>query len=100
MPNPIKLSLKTEVIPLLAIVASLIFGIYFYLHFPAVVVTHWGFNGQPNGYRGKFFAAFFVPMLIVGMYLLFLDLPFFDPKRERYGDFENVYHLFKATIIF
>jgi uncharacterized membrane protein len=53
----------------------------------------------PDRYSGKFTGAFAIPMMLAGMYLLFLILPIFDPKRDRYQSFEKVYHFFKAAII-
>jgi uncharacterized membrane protein len=100
MTYPIKLSVKTEVIPVVLIVASWVFAFYFYAHFPAQVVSHWNFEGQPNGYMGKAGGAFAIPSLIVGIYLLFLALPLLDPKNERYAEFGEIFHFFKASIVF
>jgi uncharacterized membrane protein len=99
MPYPIKLSVKSEILPILAVIASVILGFYFYAHFPQTVVTHWNWAGQPNGYSGKFTGAFAIPLLLLGMYVLFLVFPMLDPKKERYADFAKVYHFFKAAII-
>ena len=33
------------------------------------------------------------------MYLLFLALPYLDPRRERYADFAKVYHIFKGILV-
>jgi uncharacterized membrane protein len=100
MPYPIKLSLKSEAAPIILIVAAWIFAFYFYAHFPAQVVTHWGFDGQPNGYMGKAAGAFAIPALLAGIYALLLGLPWLDPKSNRYAEFDGVYHFFKTAIIF
>lgn len=100
MPYPIKLSLKSEAAPIILIVAAWIFAFYFYAHFPAQVVTHWGFDGRPNGYMGKAGGAFAIPGLLTGMYLLLLGLPWLDPKSDRYAEFGGVYNFFKTAIIF
>lgn len=99
MASPIKPTIKTEIVPIVLVGASLIASVYFYRHFPDRVVTHWNFAGQPDGYSSKAFAAFFFPLLNLGMYLLFLGLPYLDPKKNRYPDFAKVYHVFKAVII-
>ncbi len=100
MNYPIKLSLKSEAAPIILIVAAWIFAFYFYAHFPAQVVTHWGFDGQPNGYMGKAAGAFAIPALLAGMYALLLGLPWLDPKSDRYAEFSGIYHFFKTAIIF
>ena len=100
MSYPIKLNIKTEAVPVILVIASWIFAVYFYANFPAQVVTHWDFQGQPNGYMGKIGGAFAIPGLLTGIYLLFLGLPLLDPKGERYAEFGGIYHFFKAAIIF
>jgi uncharacterized membrane protein len=99
MPYPIKLSAKTEIIPAALIVAAWILAFYFYAHFPAVVVTHWGIAGEPNGFSGRATGAFAIPALLTGMYALFLWLPWLDPKAERYGQFAWIYQVIKNALI-
>lgn len=100
MSNPIKPTLKTEIFPVVLIVLSIIASVYFYFHLPARIVTHWNFAGQPDGWgSGKAHAVFF-PLLIAGMYIMFLFLPYLDPKKARYEQFGKVYHVIKAIILF
>ncbi|MEI6288401.1 MAG: SdpI family protein [bacterium] len=99
MSSPIKPTFKSEIVPLAMILISIPLSFYFYANFPERVASHWDFQGQVNGYGSRGFMAFFFPALIAGMYLLFLILPYFDPKRERYGEFKKFYHIFKALII-
>ena len=96
---PIKISWKTEIFSILVLAVSLVLGWYFYNHFPEQVVTHWNFNGEPDDYSGKFFGAFGLPLILLGIYLLFLALPYLDPKRERYTEFSGVYQIFKNLIL-
>jgi uncharacterized membrane protein len=100
MPNPIKPTIKTEILPLLFIIISAIASFYFYAHFPERVPIHWNFQGQADNYGSPFFAAFFFPALLVFLYILFLTIPYADPKRDRYSEFTGVYHIFKGMIIF
>lgn len=99
MSYPFKLSFKSETIPILFVVSSFVLGIYFYRHFPASVVSHWNFRGEPDGYSGKTGAALGIPFLLLGIYLLFLALPALDPKKDRYRDFAGPYAVFRAAII-
>ncbi len=99
MANPIRPTIKSEISPVVLILASLVASFYFYAHFPPIVVTHWNFAGQPDGWSSAGFAAFFLPILLVGMYLLFLAIPYLDPKKDRYEQFRKPYHIFKAIII-
>ena len=99
MPNPIKPNFKTEVIPVIIIIITTIASFYFYSRFPERVPTHWDFAGNVNGYSSRTVGAFLVPGMLVGMYLLFLAIPYIDPKKERYAQFRKVYHFFKAFLI-
>ena len=99
MASPIKPTLKTEIAPIILLLAGVIASFYFYQNFPERVVTHWNFAGQPDGYSSRAFAAFFFPLLNVGMYLLFLVFPSFDPKKDRYAQFAKAYHVFKLAIV-
>jgi uncharacterized membrane protein len=99
MKYPLNIGLRSEIVPLLVIVVSFALGFYFYQHFPEQVVTHWDFAGNPDGYSGKFFGAFGLPFMLLGLYGLFLLLPLIDPKKERYPEFQKVYHLLKAVFL-
>jgi len=97
--NPTKPTFKTEIFPLALIALSIVASFYFYAHFPAKVVTHWGFDGVPNGWSSAAFTAFFFPLFNLGMYILFLLIPYLDPKKDRYAEFAKAYHVFKGFII-
>ena len=99
MSNPVKPTLKTEMFSLFLIIVTVIASIYFYFNLPERVITHWNFSGQPDGWgSGKAQAILFSSMTI-GMYLLFLLLPYLDPKKERYEQFRKIYHIFKNIIL-
>lgn len=99
MPNPIKPTLKTEALPLLIIITTFLASFYFYARFPERVPTHWNFQGEPDGWSSRPLAAFMIPAILAGTYLLFLVMPYLDPKRDRYAQFRKEYHIFKAVII-
>lgn len=99
MPSPIKISLKTEMLPIIIIVATFVLGFYFYAHFPAQVASHWNFQGDVDSYSSRTTGAFAIPLLLLGIYILFLVLPFMDPKRDRYAEFEKVYRIFKNMLL-
>ncbi len=100
MKNPIKPNLKTEILPILLLAIAGVLSFYFYAHFPEQVPTHWNLAGEVDAYGPRAVAAFLIPAVILGMYLLFLFLPIADPKKERYDQFKKTYHIFKFLIIF
>lgn len=97
--NPIKLTLKSEILSLFLIFVSFASSFYFFINFPDRVPMHWNFEGDIDGYGSAFSAAFLAPALMVFVYLLFLVLPYTDPKKDRYEQFAGVYSIFKNLII-
>jgi len=99
MSNPIKLSIKTEWFALCLLLISFVSAFYFYQNFPAQVPSHWNIRGEVDSFSGPFTAAFLVPLMMIGMYLMFIFLPYLDPKKDQYGEFAKVYHNFKDLIL-
>ncbi len=99
MPNPIKPTLKTEILPIILLVIAVTASFYFYAHFPEQVPIHWNMAGEVDNYGSRTTGAFLFPCILVGMYLFFLIIPYIDPKKARYVQFRKVYHVFKAFMI-
>lgn len=95
-----KLTLKTEWRALLLIVFAIGLSIWAYPQLPASVASHWNFQGEVDGWSSRTFHAIFFPALLIGMYVMFIALPYLDPKKERYGEFIDVYRLIRDAIIF
>lgn len=93
------IDIKKEIIPIIILVLCVISSFYFYNKFPDVVATHWGFNGQIDGYSSKFVGALLIPMVIIFSYIMLLFLPNIDPKKDRYEDFEKVYRGFRTVFV-
>ena len=99
MSNPIKPTFKTEWWSVIMIVLAFLAGAHFYSRFPAQVPTHWNFQGQVNGYSSPLLAAFLLPAMMLVLYLVFLLLPYIDPKKDQYAAFASAYHHFKDLIV-
>lgn len=84
---------------LLIIILSFIIGIISYNYLPDRLASHWGPNGQVNGYMPKFWALFLMPMISIGMLLLFYFLPKLDPLKKNYEKFRKYYDSFILIII-
>lgn len=99
MKSPIKLNLKSEIFPLALLLISAVASFYFYQHSPDVITTHWNFRGEADGFSSKGFGSFFFPGLLAFIYLLMVVLPYFDPKRDSYKDFEKPYKVFRYAML-
>ena len=84
---------------MLILAITLVASFYFYSVFPERVPVHWGITGQVDGWGSRATGAFVIPGMLVGMYILFLVLPYLDPKRERYEQFAKTYLTFRTLII-
>jgi uncharacterized membrane protein len=74
-------------VTLAAFVASLVV----YSSLPAQVPTHRGFDGKPDSYGPKEWAAFLVPGLMVVMLGVLALLPILSPKNFRIEPFRGTY---------
>jgi uncharacterized membrane protein len=82
------------VFPILLILISFILAIYFYPILPSQIATHWGINGQANGYSSKAFGLFFMPILSVFLFFLFISLPKIDPYKKNFDQFKKYFQNF------
>ncbi len=83
---------------LLIILAPLLVSFFFYPVMPDRVPSHWNFQGEIDGYMPRFSGSFFLPLMNIGLYLLFLILPIVDPKRQNYSQFSGAYKLIRYII--
>jgi uncharacterized membrane protein len=97
--SPIKPTIKTEILPIIIVILAVISSFYFYANFPEQVPIHWNAAGEVDGYGSRAVGAFLFPGIIIGMYLMFLLIPYIDPKKKRYDQFRKVYHVFKTVLV-
>jgi len=94
-----KLYGKKEVLPIVLIIIIAAIGAYAYPQLPDLVPSHWGINGEINGWMDKTFAVFFLPILIAGLYLLLSFLPLMDPLKKNIELFSHLYFWFKVAFV-
>lgn len=78
---------------------TIAFSFWAFPQLPEQVVTHWGIDGQPNGWSSALFAALFLPGLMLMMSLFFAALPSIDPLKKNYEFHGSVYFLFVNVIV-
>ena len=86
-------------IPPLSVVVALAFSLWAFPRLPDRVPTHWGIDGQVNGWSGRAFGAFFLPVLMAAMWGLFALLPRIDPRARNYDKFRATYDAVVAALI-
>ena len=60
---------KQLIISSIVTLLPIVFGLILWNKFPDTFATHWGADGQADGYSGKGFAIFFTPLFLLGMHL-------------------------------
>lgn len=83
------------------VLASWAIGYYYYPRLPELVASHWNGLGEVNGHMNRFWGAFTMPTIITILSLLFLILPFLDPKKANYKNFQKEYdQIFAGLMLF
>jgi uncharacterized membrane protein len=77
-------------------VLPLIFTAVFYPLLPDRIPMHWNAAGEIDGWGGPG-SAFFIPLLLIGLNVLFIYLPKIDPKKSNYLMFPGAYYAFRLV---
>ncbi len=90
---------KSTIISLVIILLSFLIGWYVYPMLPDLVATHWNISGQADAYSPKSLGVFSIPLLSLGLLVLFTIIPTIDPLRENIAQFKQTYQWFITVII-
>jgi uncharacterized membrane protein len=85
---------RSELIAVGIVVILFAVGIYVYPQLPDTLASHWNAQGQVNGYMSKFWGLFLLPILSVGLVLLFVAIPRIDPLKANIEKFRTFYDRF------
>src|SRR5690349_4923649 len=89
----------TTIVVLVMIVAATFAGLVLWNRLPDPMASHWGPNDQVNGYISKFWGVFLMPLITLGIFLLFLLIPSIDPLKANIAQFRDVFNLFIVLIV-
>jgi uncharacterized membrane protein len=81
------------------VTAAWVFSLAAYSRLPDRVPTHWGLDGQVDGWSGRTIAAFMLPTAMIGIWALLYFLPIIDPRRENYVKFRGTYDTIVAAVL-
>jgi uncharacterized membrane protein len=90
---------RTELPQLLLIAAMFLATAATWPSAPGRVPMNWGLNGEPDRYGGRFEGLLLLPLIALGLYLLFLYLPRLDPKRANYERFRGAYTIVRVAVL-
>ncbi len=82
---------RTELFILIFVIVSFIIGIYLYPQMPEQMASHWNAQGNVDGYMSRFWGLFLMPLVLVGLALLFIAIPKIDPLKKNIEKFRKYY---------
>jgi uncharacterized membrane protein len=90
---------KSEILIVGIALLSFAIGVYYYPQMPEQMASHWNAKGQVDDYLSKFWGLFLLPVILVGMALLFIAIPRVDPLRENIEKFRKYYDGFVILVM-
>jgi uncharacterized membrane protein len=88
----------TSIIVLSLIAIAVIAGAVLWNQLPDQMASHWDANDQVNGTMPKFWGAFLMPLITLGIFLLLTFIPNLDPLKANVTQFRETFNLFIVFI--
>ena len=82
----IKQNLKTMIITSIIILIPMVVGLLMWDVLPAEMATHFGENGEPNGWSSKTFAVIGIPLILLAVHWFCTFFTGVDPKNKNISD--------------
>ena len=83
----------------IVLLASIVVGAVVYPSLPERIPTHWGLNGEANGWSGRAGGVFGMVGLNLAVYLILVFIPLVDPRRENYRKFLPTLRVIRAGLV-
>ncbi len=88
----------TAILVMLLIAAAAVAGALLWNQLPDPMAAHWNAKDDVDGYLPKFWGAWMMPLVTLGMFGLFLLLPVIDPLKANIAKFRGAFNLFILLI--
>lgn len=89
----------TTIVVLFMIVGATLAGLLLWNRLPDQMASHWNANDQVDGYMPKFWGVFMLPLITLGMFVLFLVIPAIDPLKANIAQFREAFNLFIVLMV-
>ena len=89
----------TTILVLLMIAGAAIAGLLLWNQLPDQMASHWNVNDEVDGYMSKPWGVFMMPLVTLGMFVLFLVIPNIDPLKANIAQFREAFNLFIVLIV-
>lgn len=88
----------TSILVLTLIAIAVIVGVLLWNQLPEQMASHWNVNDEVDGTMPKFWGVFLMPLVVLGMFGLFIALPNMDPLKANIASFRGAFNLFIVLI--
>jgi uncharacterized membrane protein len=85
---------KTVMLASAIVALSFLLGAIIYPMMPEMMASHWGSDGNVNGYMPRFWGVFMLPIIIAAMAALLMAIPKIDPMKKNILKFRGYYYGF------
>jgi len=89
----------TTIMVLVLIIGATAAGLLFWNQLPEQMASHWNVNDQVDGYMSRFWGVLMVPLMTLGIFLLFLVIPAIDPLKANIAKFRETFNLFIVLFV-
>jgi uncharacterized membrane protein len=89
----------TMIVVFIMIAAATLAGVFFWNRLPDPMASHWNINDQVDGYTPRFWGVFMLPLMALGMLVLFLVIPSIDPLKANIAQFREAFNLFITLVV-
>ena len=89
----------TTILVLIMIVGAAVVGLALWNQLPNQMASHWNINDEVDGTMPKFWGVFMMPLVSLGLFLLFLVIPNIDPNKANIAEFRESFNLFIGLFV-
>lgn len=84
----------TLIISIILILISILAGVLLWNRLPEQMASHWNEQDQVDGTMSRFWGVFLLPLMTIGLTLLFFAIPSIDPLKSNIARFRGAFNLF------
>lgn len=81
----VKRNKKVLILTSIIILFPILVGLLLWNRLPERIPTHWNFSGEIDGWSGKPFGVFFLPLFLLAMHWFCVGCMAIDPKQKNIG---------------
>lgn len=94
------MSTRTAFLVILVLILVAIFGgVLLWDRLPLQMASHWNAADEVDGYTSRFWGVFLMPLVSLGLAVLFWAIPLIDPLRENIARFRRMFNTFIVIVI-